>query len=129
MDDEPHAATGALALVIRPSGEVKVMRLPLSDLAAADKVHELIGGHFEVILSHRSPDWIAYVAEDEREFPGGLHPNYQADTIARVLGWQAVPGDYVKGTAVFLGRAGVGEADVPGRVLDLARAAGLAVAP
>jgi hypothetical protein len=85
-------------------------------------VHDLIGGYFEPI---GTPDWIAYVAEDERQFPDGLAANLHADALARALGWHWDHGDYAKGVAVFMGRHGTDEADVPQRVLDLAHVAGV----
>jgi hypothetical protein len=117
--DQPE---GALALVIRPEPlAADLVRLPASDLAASDLIHNLIGGYYEAI---GGPDWIAYTAEDERHFPGGLAANYQADALARVLGFKWAPGDFAKGVLVFLGRRGTGNVDVPERVVDLARAAG-----
>ncbi len=126
---EPTTATahGPLALIVRPDDTADLEHLPEGDLQASTRINDLIGGHFEAITGRVLPAWIAYVAEDEREFPGGLFPNLQADTMARVLGWSCPPGDYVKGVAVFLGRDGVNETDVPQHVLDLARAAGLLV--
>jgi hypothetical protein len=118
--DEPR---GALALVIRPEVvEAALVRLPADELKASTMIHDLIGGYYEAI---GGPDWIAYTAEDERHFPGGLTVNIQADAIARVLGFNWQHGDYAKGVLVFLGRSGVGNVDVPQRVVDLARAARL----
>jgi hypothetical protein len=119
----PTEPRGALALVIRPEVvEAALVRLPADDLKASTMIHDLIGGYYEAI---GGPDWIAYTAEDERHFPGGLTVNIQADAIARVLGFNWQHGDYAKGVLVFLGRAGLGNVDVPQRVVDLARAAGL----
>jgi len=116
--------SGPLALIIRPDGTATAGRLPGPGQPGATAIHDAIGGYFEGV-SGPGADWVAYVAEDERHFPGGLLPNLQADAIARALGWDAFMGDYLKGTAVFLGRQGVEETDVPQHVLDLARAAGL----
>jgi hypothetical protein len=117
-------AQGALALVIRPivTQGGALVRLPANELAASTMIHDLIGGHIEAI---GGPDWIAYTAEDERHFPGGLMPNLHADALARVLGFDFMHGDYAKGVVVFLGRRGLGNADVPQRVLDLAHVAGV----
>jgi hypothetical protein len=119
--DEPQ---GALALVIRPivSQGGSLVRLPANELAASTAIHDLVGGYYEAI---GGPDWIAYTAEDERHFPEGLLPNLHADALVRVLGFHWQHGDYAKGTLVFLGREGVGNVDVPQRVLDLAHVAGL----
>jgi hypothetical protein len=119
----PTEPRGTLALVIRPEVvEAALVHLPADELAASTMIHELIGGYFEAI---GGPDWIAYTAEDERHFPAGLAVNVQADAIARVLGFHWQPGDYAKGVLVFLGRRGVVNVDVPQRVVDLARTAGL----
>jgi hypothetical protein len=116
---------GALALVIRPivtQGAAALVRLPASELAASTMIHDLIGGYYEAI---GGADWIAYTAEDERHFPDGLLPNLHADALARVLGFGFTGGDYAKGTLVFLGRRGAGNADVPQRIIDLAHVAGV----
>jgi hypothetical protein len=120
-----HApASGPLVLIIHPSGNATAERLPANPLACATAIHDAIGGHYEAIGGGPG-GWVAYVAEDERQFPEGLRTNYQADALARALGWHWKPGDYAKGVAVFIGRAGVEEADVPDAVLNLAHAAGL----
>ena len=123
MTDTP-ARTGPLVLIIRP-GEVQaeLVHLPDGNLAGATAVNDAIGGHFEAIEG--AGGWIAYVAEDEREFPEPLYPNLHADALARVLGWRPIQGDYVKGVAVFMGREGVNEIDVPDAVVELARRAGI----
>ena len=120
--DNPARPRGLRALIVRPDGTATDARLPASPLALATAIHDAIGGHYEGIGLN---GWIAYVAEDERNFPLGLRPNPQADALARVLGWHWNTGDYAKGVAVFIGREGVDEVDVPQRVLDLARTAGL----
>ena len=123
--DTPPPTEGLRALIIQPdAGGAALVRLPAGDLAAATAINDAIGGHFEAIGTQ---DWIAYVAEDERDFPAGLRPNLHADALARALGYSWPPGDFCKGVAVFLGRQGVNETDVPQRVIDYARAAGLPV--
>lgn len=120
--NERARPTGPLALIIQPDGTTEAGRLPANPLACSTAIHQAIGGHFEAI---GQGGWVAYVAEDEREFPAGLARNCQADALARALGWHWVHGDYAKGVAVFLGRSGPDDADVPDQVLDLARVAGL----
>jgi hypothetical protein len=117
---------GPLALVIQPSGTTTAERLPANPAAAVAQLNQIIGGHYEAISGQNAAHvvWIAYVLEDDRDAPAGYGPNPKADAIARQLGWQPVPGDYVKGVAVFFGRNGVDEADCPSAVLALA---GLAV--
>lgn len=124
MTDTP-ARTGPLVLIIRPGDHdtAELVRLPDGNLAGTSAVQEAIGGHFEAIEGVGG--WIAYVAEDERDFAEPLHPNLHADALARVLGWHPIPGDYVKGVAVFMGREGVNEIDVPDAVVELARRAGI----
>jgi hypothetical protein len=115
-------STGPTALIITPDGAARLAPLPLNPLACMTAIHEAIGGHFEAV---GGGGWIAYVAEDERQFPAGLPLNHQADAIARAAGWNAYPGDFIKGTAVFLGRDGADEADVPSHVIELAITAGI----
>jgi hypothetical protein len=116
-------STGPLALIIQPGGSAVLQRLPVNPLACSTAIHDAIGGHYEAIAGPGG--WIAYTAEDERDFPAGLPLNYQADAIARTAGWHPYPGDYAKGVLVFLGRNGVDETDVPEHVIELARAAGI----
>jgi hypothetical protein len=123
--DTPPPNEGLRALIVQPdAGGADLVRLPAGDLAAVAAIQAAIGGHFEVI---GTSEWIAYVAEDERDFPEGLRPNLHADALARALGYSWPPHDFCKGVAVFLGRDGVEEVDVPQRVIDYARAAGLPV--
>jgi hypothetical protein len=115
-------STGPVALIIRPDGAATLTPLPVHPLACATAIHDAIGGHYEAIGQH---GWIAYVAEDERQFPEGLRPNPGADVLARLLGWHWEFGDYAKGVAVFMGRDGADEIDVPDHVIMLARQAGV----
>jgi hypothetical protein len=119
---QPAPHPGPTALIVRPDGRATLGPLPLNPLACLTAIRDAIGGYFEAV---GGGGWVAYVADDDREFTAGLPPNHQADAIARAAGWNAYPGDFIKGTAVFLGRNGADEADVPGRVLELARAAGV----
>jgi hypothetical protein len=124
MTEPTH--TGPLALVIQPGGTTTAERLAGNPAAAVSQLNQIIGGHFEAITGQNAAHvvWIAYVLEDDRDAPDGYRPNAKADAIARQLGWQPYPGDYLKGVAVFLGRNGVDEADCPDTILALA---GLAV--
>jgi len=114
--------TGPLALVIQPGGSVATERLTGNPAAASARLNTIIGGHYEAITSRNAAweVWIAYVLEDDRDAPPGYGPNPKADTIARQLGWQPAPGDYVKGVAVFFGVNGIDEADCPDTILALA---------
>jgi len=121
--------TGPLALVIQPGGSVATERLTGNPAAASARLNTIIGGHYEAITGHYEAItgrnaawevWIAYVLEDDRDAPPGYGPNPKADTIARQLGWQPAPGDYVKGVAVFFGVNGIDEADCPDTILALA---------
>ena len=127
---DPRATTpgGPLALIINPDGTAVLTPLPLNPATLSTAVRELIGGHYQAIGAGRN-GWIAYTAEDEREFPKGLPRNLQADAIARALGYRWDHGDCAKGVLVFLGRNGVDEADVPENVLSLARQAGIIPSP
>jgi hypothetical protein len=123
--DHDHQPPGPLALVIQPGGTCSVERLPASALAAATRLHDLIGGHYEAI-GYGDGDWTAYTMEDERDFgPQGPLPNAFAYHLAIALGWRWAPGDYAKGVYVFLGKEGTTETDCPSRIINATRTAGL----
>lgn len=115
-------------MLVLPTGTNGALLHELPERAglAAHELGELVGGNLEVIATAGS-DWLAYINEDGTRL--GLRFNPQADAMCRTLGYPFGPGDYIKGTAVFMGRAddGINEADVPEHVLALARAAGLVV--
>jgi hypothetical protein len=104
---------GPLALVVPPNGPARIERLDAANAAA--ELHALVDGDLEVIVGG---DWCAYLDEHylRHERPG----NASADHIARVLGWQSHPSEYLCGTVVFLGRNRHRETDVPERILRMA---------
>lgn len=122
-DPQPH---GLRALVIETTGAARLVELPLGPVQAAHRVGELVGGHLEAIITEGS-DWLAYINEEGIRL--GLPFNPQADAIARALGYGFMHGDYLKGPAVYLGRDGLQELDVPDSVMVLAWAAGIVVQP
>jgi hypothetical protein len=113
---------GPLALVVHPDESAELTRLPgpTDDLLAT--LHKIVGGYVRDVGAARNT-WVAYVNEDGERLQ--LPRNLVADAIVRALGWHFRPGDFLVGPAVFLGRTGSQETDVPAEVLDLARAAGL----
>jgi hypothetical protein len=114
-------STGPLALVIQPDGSARLERMPGPALARSTWIHDTIGGYYEAIGAPAGDGvtWLAYTAEDERHFPGGLAPNWKAHDVAATLGWPWHH-DFAKGVLVFVGRQGVDEADVPDYVMRLA---------
>lgn len=116
-------------MLVVPTGTTAALlhELPASAGYAAHELGELVGGDLGVIATAGS-DWLAYINDSGIRL--GLRLNPHADAMVRTLGYPFQMGDYVKGTAVFMGRAddGVNEADVPDRVVQLARTAGLDVA-
>jgi len=123
---DPQRPHGLRALVIPPTGAATIEELPLGPIQAAHRVSELVGGHLEVIATAGS-DWLAYI--NEEGIRQGLRFNPHGDAIARSLGYGFMHGDYLKGTAVYLGRDGTMEQDVPDCVMVLAYAAGIVPAP
>jgi hypothetical protein len=118
--------TGPLALVIEPDGRARTLRLPA--VHAVTKLNELVGGYITAIAGQfYGADWIAYVNEEGH--PMGLPPNRIAGALSAALGWRFLPGDYLAGAVVFLGRKGVNETDVPAAVLRFAETAGLNITP
>jgi hypothetical protein len=115
-------STGPLALVITADDGARTEHLPNAPAAMLHALNELVGGYLEGVAVHGG-DWCAYVNEEGKL--QRLPYNRHADGLARYLGYPFGPGDYLAGTAVFLGRRGPDEVDVPGHVLDLARAAGI----
>lgn len=123
---------GPLALTVHPSGRASLARLSGAPPVMAQVVSELVGGNLELLATGGGPvagmdTWLAYINEDGGRL--GLPANLMADAMARMLGYPFGHGDYLKGVAVFLGRApgNVVELDVPDYVLDLARAAGVRI--
>ena len=107
----PHAPGGPLALIIQPDGATTAERLPENPLATYAAITEAIGGGaYEAIVGPGG--WVAYQSTN------GRRVNMQADAIARAAGWHPEPSEHAKGTAVFLGRSGGDEADVPENVLQ-----------
>lgn len=81
----------------------------------------LVGGWIEVISGE---GWCAYLNEEGKI--AGLPVNAAADSLARRLGWESLPGDVLVGSVVFCGPLD-GEGDVTGvewRVVALAAAEG-----
>lgn len=116
------APRGVRALAIRADGTAEVIELPGNVSAFVAAVNALVGGYYEG-LGVRGGNWVVYVNEDGKRFRLGF--NMQADAILRALGHPLRPGDFLTGTAVFVGRTGPQETDVPEHVLALARAAGV----
>jgi hypothetical protein len=108
------------ALVVREDdddGPCKVMDVD-PDL---DQVKErLLGGGWPEKI--RGVGWHMYADEDGKL--KGLRVNVAATLLARMLGW---PAGVLVGPVVFLGsgRSGHQEADVPDKVLDMARGLGV----
>lgn len=112
--------------MIRPDGNGALVELIGDSPARMLRwLTEIIGGH---VTAYGIGDWLAYTIADELR--GGELFNPQADAMARVLGYPFDLGDYLVGSVVFFGRSDGDptETDVPQHVLDLARAAGIAVA-
>jgi hypothetical protein len=118
----PQAERGLRALVISPDGGGVLTDLPVQPARAAREVGEIVGGNLEAIIVANA-DWLAYINEEGARL--ALLPNLQADAICRALGYHFQPGDYLIGPAVFLGRQGANETDVPEHVLGMAREAGV----
>jgi len=83
------------------------------------------GGWLEGVSSSIDDDWHAYC--DEEGKLKGLPPNLAATMLLHSLGWPK--GDILHGHVIIFGERkveeGVDEADVPDRVLALARSMGL----
>ena len=122
---ESPPGAGPLALIIRPDGTGELTRLPDAAGGQLKALNEILGGYLEAVATGTS-DWLAYINEEGKRLE--LVFNAQADAMVRALGFRFMHGDYLVGPAVFLGRDGSpDEADVPQRVVDLARAAGIPV--
>jgi hypothetical protein len=104
---------GPLALVVPPDGPARIERLDAANAAA--ELHALVDGDLEVIVGG---DWCAYL--DEHYQRHERRGNANADHLARALGWQSHPSEYLCGTVVFLGRNRHREIDVPERILRMA---------
>lgn len=116
---------GPLALVVHEDGSAELLRLPgpgAGTMLAA--IQGTVGGFIEAVAT-AGGDWVAYINEEGKAH--GLRHNIQADALCRALGFPFMNGDYLVGPAVFLGRDGddPDETDVPRRVLELARFAGM----
>ena len=116
------SSTGLRALVIYPDGSAALMDLPGHAGMAAAHIAALIGGPLEPVTL-ADAGWVAYVNEEGIRL--GLPFNPQADAMARTLGYPFGHGDFIKGPAVWLGRAGFDEISVPDSVVTLARMAGV----
>jgi hypothetical protein len=112
---------GPLALIVTPEGAATLTPLPQNPAAMLTALNEAVGGYLTAVGTREG--WVAYINEDGKGL--GLPPNFQADLLARALGFPFRHGDYLVGTAVFLGRNGVNETSVPDTVLTLARQIGL----
>lgn len=85
-----------VALIVHPDGITEARQLD-PDLPT---IQALVGGHIEAV-SPADGDWHAYV--NEEGVWQGLPANPQATALAIAAGWAPLPGDFLKGTAVFLG--------------------------
>ena len=102
------------ALVIHPSGLSEARELD----PELPNIQALVGGHIEAV-SPAEGDWHAYVNEDG--VYEGLPGNARATALAMAAGWVPLPGDYLKGVAVFLGDGPDGtEIDCPAPLLHAA---------
>jgi hypothetical protein len=82
-------------LVVQPDGAKNI--LTFSNALANFQAE--VGGWVEAIGDGQT--WTAYLNEEGKL--NGLPPNPEADSIARKLGWQSLPGDYLVGPVVFCG--------------------------
>jgi hypothetical protein len=121
---ESTPGAGPLALVVRPEGNAELARLPDAPGGQLRALNELLGGYLEAVATGSS-DWVCYINEEGKGL--GLAFNVQADALVRTLGFRFMQGDYLVGVAVFLGRNGPDESDVPQRIVDLAKIAGIPV--
>ncbi len=124
-DSSPPTTTppkGIRALVVQIDGTAEITKLPGLMAAQVQEVQRIVGGYFQA-LGIAGGDWIVYINEDGKD--SGLPINLQADVLARTLGYPFRQGDFLVGAAVFLGRRGSEETDVPAKVLELARASGV----
>jgi len=100
------------ALVISVDGttEIKTIKQDL------DTLQDLVYGNLEFV----SLDY-GHLYCNEDGYALGLSPNAKADALAKLAGWFPIPGDYLKGTIVFLGTDYVegNEDDVPDQILEL----------
>jgi len=100
------------ALVISVDGttEIKTIKQDL------DTLQDLVYGNLEFV----SLDY-GHLYCNEDGYALGLSPNAKANALAKLVGWFPIPGDYLKGTIVFLGTDYVegNEDDVPDQILEL----------
>lgn len=106
------------ALVVEPDGTGRIVDID----GTAESIRELIGGGWlEGVSGSLDYDWHAYV--DEEGKLKNLPANYAATQIANSVGWPS--GDFLVGTAVFLGHIGPDEADCPELIIEVARVIGV----
>lgn len=105
-----------------PADETEPARLvDLPDPMLAE-VWKLVDGHIQSI---GNDTWHAYINDDGKSL--GLPANHRGEKLARSLGFEFLPFDYLVGAAVFLGPADEhgGETDVPEFVIDRAHDLGV----
>jgi hypothetical protein len=107
--------TGPRILRIDPDGTPQVYRLPRGGAFMMRAIQHIVGGYFEAIGGR---DWVVYVNEDGKRL--AQQPNPKASALAMLLGFNFRPGDGLSGPAVFLGRRGTQETDIPPGALVLA---------
>lgn len=92
-------------LLVRADGDASAVTVD----ATLETLRGAIGGGWlEAVIG---PDWFAYVDEDGKAH--GLPVNGEATRLARAIGWQAQPEDYLCGAVLFLGASGSTEVDAP----------------
>jgi hypothetical protein len=115
LSGDPATPRGLLALVVTPD-DAFVIRLPAPGAAMLRALNSAVGGYIEAI---GGSDWCCYVNEDGKRL--NQVPNPGATYLARDLGFPFHPADGIVGPAVFLGRTGAAESDLPEWVLARAR--------
>lgn len=102
--------------IITPDGNGMVLR-GSSDLRT---LQTLVGGPIQEVFPSTGDllGWHAYVNEEGKL--EGLPVNDFATVTAERLGWTPLPGDFLCGTAVFLGDSAHGEeGDLPSEVIEV----------